>query len=63
MGTHVPVAHLNDLFLPPEGGPTQYDGTSEQQTFNCTTNNPGHSPERVREEDVDRIYERSRKVR
>ena len=53
MGTHVPFAHLNDLFLPPEGGPTQYDGMSEQQTFNRTANNPGHSPERVREEDVD----------
>ena len=62
MGTPVSSAHLNGLFQPIEGGPAQ--GTSGNlNSRHYAPNNPGHSPERVRKEDVDGVHEGSRNVR
>jgi hypothetical protein len=60
MGSHAPYpAHINKLFH--AGGSVQDDGTSPNSK-DCTINDTSlhsHSPECVRKEDVDGIYEGS----
>ena len=61
MGTPVSSAHLGGPFEPFEGPAQGTSGNLNSRHY--APNNPGHSPERVRKEDVDGVHEGCGNVR